>query len=234
MNKLTVIAGGTSQLTEDLVSNISARSLIVIGRNKPSFDCRFILCDLDKSIDKKTTDLLMAEVGNNNVESFVWLVGSYKKIKITEKGFFDEVIRQFNLSTMNFLKICLELSSCMRRSQTSVVAISSTLAHRPSALSIPYNLGKASMIFLCRNLALELGAFGVRFNTISPGPFYSQMSKDLFDDSNKMTTILKRIPLSRPVSSSTVTSLVSYLLSDSSRDITGQDFIVDGGNTIGF
>lgn len=82
-------------------------------------------------------------------------------------------------------------------------------------------------------MALELGANKIRVNSISPGLFKSEiteslMKKDWLNNVAKKTVPLKDYGTSNPA----LTSVVRYLIHDSSEYVTGNIFIVDAGVTL--
>ncbi|CAK8576219.1 unnamed protein product [Lathyrus sativus] len=96
-----------------------------------------------------------------------------------------------------------------------------------------YACSKAGVNMLTKVMALELGAYKIRVNSISPGLFKSEiteglMKKDWLNNVAKKTVPLKDYGTSNPA----LTSAVRYLIHDSSEYVTGNIFIVDAGVTL--
>lgn len=92
-----------------------------------------------------------------------------------------------------------------------------------------YGAAKAGIIQLSKYYASYLGPYNINVNTITPGPFPSdlvQMSTDFIKEL-KEKTCLKRIGFSEDLAGAFV-----FLASDAADFITGQNLIVDGGWTI--
>lgn len=96
-----------------------------------------------------------------------------------------------------------------------------------------YNTAKAGVEHLTACLAVEWATRGVRVNAVSPGYFMSEMTRQ-FTDSNPdlRDGWLARVPMGRMGEPTDLDGLVAFLASDSSRYITGQAVVIDGGYTL--
>lgn len=94
-----------------------------------------------------------------------------------------------------------------------------------------YGASKAAIESYTRNTAKDLGAKGVRVNSIAPGFIDVDMSDDmrrLYEDPQSPT---RRLALKRLGSADEVAAVVAFLLSDKASYITGTNLLVDGGMT---
>ena len=88
-----------------------------------------------------------------------------------------------------------------------------------------YNLTKAAIIHMTRQLAGELGA--TRVVGVAPGLIvtdFAQMLVDNFGD-----TLAKRLPTKRLGQPQDIANLVAFLASDLASWITGETYVIDGG-----
>lgn len=90
-----------------------------------------------------------------------------------------------------------------------------------------YSASKAGIIGFTKSLAKELGHFGVRVNAVAPGLIESAMVRNIKPEI--LEQYLKVIPLKRLGTADEVADVVSFLLSDAAKYITGQTIVVDGG-----
>jgi NAD(P)-dependent dehydrogenase (short-subunit alcohol dehydrogenase family) len=92
-----------------------------------------------------------------------------------------------------------------------------------------YNVIKASVTGLTRVLARELGPFGIRVNTISPGAVWTERQIKLWYTPEFEKEVMTGQCLKARVLPSDVANMALFLASDGAEKCTAQDFIVDGG-----
>jgi sorbose reductase len=95
-----------------------------------------------------------------------------------------------------------------------------------------YNTSKAAVAHLAKSLAVEWAGSGIRVNSIAPGYFLSQMTRQFTEQNPELAAgWISRIPLGRMGEPEDLHGLVVYLASESSSYLTGQDIVIDGGYT---
>lgn len=93
-----------------------------------------------------------------------------------------------------------------------------------------YNAAKAAALQLTYSLAVELGDHNVRVNAIAPGFIDTAMTQWVHDTPGALDLALQNVPLHRIGSPIEVFGAVYFLLSESSRYVTGSFISVDGGS----
>jgi NAD(P)-dependent dehydrogenase (short-subunit alcohol dehydrogenase family) len=94
-----------------------------------------------------------------------------------------------------------------------------------------YNTSKAGVIELTRSMALEL-APEIRVNAVCPGWILTPMQKAEYTPAMRQAFAAK-IPLRRLGRPEDVAALFAFLASDDAAFITGQHFVIDGGEITG-
>jgi glucose 1-dehydrogenase len=87
------------------------------------------------------------------------------------------------------------------------------------------------MKMFARNLAVELAPFGITINNVAPGAIETPINTKLLNNPEKLSALLKNIPLGRLGQPSDVAAIVAFLASADADYITGATFFVDGGLT---
>jgi NAD(P)-dependent dehydrogenase (short-subunit alcohol dehydrogenase family) len=123
----------------------------------------------------------------------------------------------------------------------AIVMTCSVNARLPDPAVLDYSAAKAGLAGFAKALSKEVGPHGVRVNTVSPGP----VATDLWLGSDGVAATVSEATGARPgdvekeaaAESATgrfswpaeVADLIVYLASDQAANITGSDFIIDGG-----
>lgn len=118
------------------------------------------------------------------------------------------------------------------RKHGAIVIISSIGGLRGSPMLGAYNISKAADMQLARNLALEFGGDNVRVNTIAPGLVQTDFAKALWDNPEILKTYTAHSCLKRIGQPDEIAGMAVFLASPAGAYTTGQNFVIDGGQTI--
>lgn len=116
-----------------------------------------------------------------------------------------------------------------RKGGGSIINISSISWHVKGAGYPAYATTKAAVVGLTRGLARDLGAHGIRVNTVTPGWVMTQRQIDLWVDDAAEIEIKKNQCLPAKLMPEHIAAMVMFLASDDSAMCTAQEFIVDAG-----
>ena len=116
----------------------------------------------------------------------------------------------------------------------SFINISTTYAGTGSGFVVPSAISKAGCDNLTKSLAAEWGKYGLRFNSIAPGPIYTEGAFSRLDPSGEFVkNVTNVLPLGRLGEKEELANLVCFITSDHMSWITGQIINFDGGETVG-
>ena len=107
-------------------------------------------------------------------------------------------------------------------SQAGIVALKDHLV---------YCASKGAVDQVTRVLALELGPFEIRVNSVNPTVVITDMSKHIWLDAQRKKKVLENIPLGKFAETKNVVDVIIFLLSEQADMISGAIVPIDGGYT---
>jgi len=112
----------------------------------------------------------------------------------------------------------------------SIVAMSSIAAVATHRYMAPYNVSKAGLEMLVREVADELGSMGIRANAVRPSLVPTDISAGLTAVPEIVDDYLEQMPLHRLGTTDDIASVVRFLAGPESSWITGVCISADGGH----
>jgi NAD(P)-dependent dehydrogenase (short-subunit alcohol dehydrogenase family) len=97
----------------------------------------------------------------------------------------------------------------------------------------PYGASRGGIRQLTMSLADDWGPHGITVNCLAPGWFRTDQNRVMYEDEEWVKYLSDRIPLKRPGQMNDLDAAVVFLAAESSRYITGQTLLVDGGISTG-
>ncbi len=115
----------------------------------------------------------------------------------------------------------------------SIVNISSVHGQLVAPSSLAYEMTKAAIIAMSRQMALDFGPIGVRVNCICPGHIVTERQAERWEENPSMLRFFdQHYPLRHTGVPDDIANAVRFLCSDEAGFITGHTMVVDGGMTI--
>jgi 3-oxoacyl-[acyl-carrier protein] reductase len=144
----------------------------------------------------------------------------------------DDYQKQIDGTLKGSFLMCKAVLPYMKRQNGGkIVNILTNLIHHPIVPYHDYTTAKTALLGFSRNLAADIGAFGINVNCIAPGLVYptdaSKPTKEEIRENLIAATPLRRIARPEDIAGS-----VLYLASPWSDFVTGQCLTVDGGYTM--
>lgn len=114
----------------------------------------------------------------------------------------------------------------------NIASVGAYLSYRPDAGQVvPYTTSKAAIVHLTRDLAAQWAGHGIRVNAIAPGSIETGMTETL--DAATQEKLIGNILLGRLGRPEELSGALALLVSDAGSFITGQTYLVDGGQSVG-
>lgn len=238
-NKTVVVTGGTKGLGLAIVDQLSGEgyTVIAIGRTlsedlekliQVSSNIKFISYDFFNTDDIKN-------LAKDITKKYGRIYGLVNNAALGNDGILA-TMHEADIEAM--LKVNIQapilftkylVRSMLLNQEGRVINISSIIASTGfNGLSV-YAASKAALAGFTKSLSREVGKANITVNTVSPGYMKTKMTEGLEGD--KLKSIVRRSPLGRLASVEDVSDVVSFLLKDSSKSITGSNITVDAGST---
>ncbi|RDH74626.1 SDR family NAD(P)-dependent oxidoreductase [Mycolicibacterium moriokaense] len=150
----------------------------------------------------------------------------------TDPDLFDATIA-VNLRAPALLASAVGKAMVEQGTGGAIITVASAAALAPLPDHYAYCASKAGLVMATKVLARELGAHGIRANSVCPTVVLTEMGKRVWGEEEKSAPMIARIPLGRFAVPREVSDTVLWLASDAASMISGVDVPVDGGYTMG-
>jgi len=143
---------------------------------------------------------------------------------------FDKILAS-NVKSNHWL--CnMVLPEMVERKDGVILVVSSVGGLKASTVIGAYNISKAADFALVRNLAAEYGPHNIRVNAIAPGLIRTDFARALWENPKTLAGATSTTPLRRIGEPEELAGVAVFLASRAGSFATGQNFVVDGGQTI--
>jgi 3-oxoacyl-[acyl-carrier protein] reductase len=233
MMKNVLISGSSKGLGQMLTSILrhEGYKVFTMGRT-PSADIDLVV-DLT---DKEATNVLLGTfLSENIIDILICNAGTGKMpFGITSKqDLLDYFYDKNFLTARNLVNACMPFL----KPKSLVIAISSIVALKDiEGAPKEYAFAKRELNKMILNLAAEQASKEIRFNIISPGNIYFSGSR-WEEISNEKPEFVQRmlrddVPLHNFITPYEIAAAIIYLSSENSRNITGLNLVIDGGQSL--
>ncbi len=241
--RVAVVTGASRGLGKAMAAALAEAnaSVVLVSRDIQALEsvagelaggARHLCCAADVS-DPAVVDTLAARVLNEfgRADILINNAGTVSRKTLGESPF--EEWRSVIATNLFGPMLCSKafLAPMVRQSYGRILNIASIMAHIAMPGRTAYCASKGGLVAMTRALALELAPHGITVNSISPGPFVTEMTQPLREDPVKNQEFVSKIPLGRWGRGGDIGPLVVYMASEASGFITGTDIVIDGGWT---
>jgi NAD(P)-dependent dehydrogenase (short-subunit alcohol dehydrogenase family) len=246
--KRALITGATKGIGADIARTFAAAGATLVLSGRDESDLAAVRSSLtgDFSVKVQTIAIDLAhpdgpdQLAGAAVEAFGGLDVLVNNAGIshpapavdTDPDLFDATIA-VNLRAPALLAAAVGKSMVEQGTGGSIITVASAAALAPLPDHYAYCASKAGLVMATKVLARELGAHGIRANSVCPTVVLTEMGQRVWGEEVKAAPMLARIPLGRFAIPREVSDTVLWLASDAASMISGVDVPVDGGYTMG-
>ncbi|MGH3327204.1 MAG: SDR family NAD(P)-dependent oxidoreductase [Streptomycetales bacterium] len=250
--RVAVITGGNrgigraialAMAREGVAVVISARSTDALAKTardveREGAECLPVGCDVrDEDSVRRMGDAVLDRFGRADVVvANAGVAGPTRPLhEITLAEWRDCVATDLDGAFLTFRRF---IPGMIERRTGSLVAISSMTGKRPLHGRTPYTSAKMGLIGMVRTLAVELGPYGIRANTVCPGAVTGPRIDDVvrrqaesqgISEDEVRRQFSEASPLKRLVDAEDVAAACVFLASERGAAITGEDLNVSAG-----
>lgn len=164
----------------------------------------------------------------NNIDILVNNIGIVNTVKLFTMTSMQEIKSEFDINFFAQMELTQYIARMMiRQKRGSIVNISSCAAIDGNTGMFPYVTSKSALIGATKRLAIELGAYGIRVNSVAPGLTDTDMANQM--DKKLEDTTINHVILGRKAYPCEIANVIAFIASDLASYMTGQIVRVDGG-----
>ncbi|EJL75461.1 SDR family oxidoreductase [Chryseobacterium populi] len=141
----------------------------------------------------------------------------------------DQIKETFNVNIISMIAFTRDFLPLMKKGGR-IICTTSVTAYRGSDHLIDYSATKGAIATFIRSLATNLAEKKILVNGVAPGPIWTPLVKETFDD---LSTFGKDNPMKRAGQPSEVAPAFVFLASEDSSFITGEIIHINGGDFVG-
>ena len=246
-NKVVLITGGSSGIGLETADRLSKEGYQIVSLSRSQQKIERALQEkpgMDKGVDFITGDISNpSDVENIKAtveKKYGMLHGLVNNAGVLTKGTLETIDPEawnhtlgVNLTGPYLITRAL-LPLLRKAGGASIVNISSVAGLKPGT-SLAYSVSKAGLDMFTRFLAGDLGPYKIRVNSVNPGLVRTHIHLDnkIVSDREAYESMLDkarpRYPIGNIGEPGDIAAMISFLLSDASKWITGSIITVDGG-----
>lgn len=171
-------------------------------------------------------------IGNkyNNIDILINNAGkqeilSFEKMSISS---FKSIVN----NNLNGMFICTKLAYKYMKNGSKILNILSVHHFKPRINKYHYDVSKAGINMLTKELALELACKNITINSLSFGAVKTNMNKEWLDNSKEVDKVISKVPLKILFEADEIARFAKNILDLFASYTTGSDFIIDGGRSL--
>lgn len=230
-DRRVLVVGGSRGIGKAVVQGFEgAGAIVTYAARSPMVDdstAQFIPTDIHS--EDAVLDLFsrIDEAGGLDVMINLAAINFAKKIEDIETSEWDDVL---SVNLRAAFIICREAAKRMKScGQGKIINVSSIAGrHRSPVAGVHYVSSKSGIIGLSKQLAFELGPYGVNVNVVCPSQTMTEMLETAMTPEER-EALANTIPLRRIATTKEQVGPIMFLCSDAASYITGAVIDINGG-----
>jgi len=196
---------------------------------KEKYNVRIYPVYFDARNDEEIKEAVKSITGlSRKIDILVNNIGSIQSVKLFHMTSMQTIKEEFDINFFSQMLFIQYISRIMLRNKTgSIINISSCAGLDGNNGMLEYVSSKGAMIAATKRLAIELGAYNIRVNSVAPGLTDTDMARNMKEDLVEET--LRKLVFKRKAKPEEIADAVLFFACDMSSFITGQVLRVDGG-----
>lgn len=242
--KVAFITGGGSWIGKE-IANVFSREgakIFIIGRDEEKLkqtqdeiqklggDIFYYVADVSQE-STVSNAVSQAILHYGKIDTLVQNAGIYP-FSMIDKMSLDDWKNVIDVNLTGSFIVTKSVCEMLKKKKTGRIIFVSSVAGEE--IGYPglshYTASKAGMNGFMRTAALEFAKYNITVNSIDPGNIVNAKAFNISE--TDMHAMLEKIPLKRVGQPRDIANLALFLASDESSFITGQNFVIDGGETI--
>lgn len=243
-NKVAIVTGGSGAIGRAICCRLAAEGAIVYVCGMTESKISAVVKEITGLGGEAYATKLDVTNEENIREAFKRIIDKHGKIDIlvTSAGgsareksniipdqdiaVIDEVL---NINLRGTMLCTREASKQMVKQKSGkIITLSSTIGVGGKVGFSEYAAAKGGVVLFVKSLAMELGKHGINVNCVTPGIVQRDQINQQQLERIKQTNYLNSYCTPEDIS-----NMVIFLVSEEANFITGQNFIVDGGRSLG-
>jgi NAD(P)-dependent dehydrogenase (short-subunit alcohol dehydrogenase family) len=247
-NKIALVTGGSRGLGKDMALKLAVKGIdVIITYHSKQQEAENVVAQIQQNGGKaaalqlntgdiksfvafitQLNEVLTNQFGASHIDFLINNagIGGYKPISEVTEDFFDELLNIHYKGVYFLTQKMLPLLN----DGGGIVNVSSGLTRFALPGSSVYAGMKSAIESFSRYLAKELGARGIRANTIAPGAILTDFGGGHLRENEQLQKVVSDMTaLGRPGEADDIGGVVAFLCTDEARWINGQRIEVSGG-----
>lgn len=244
--RVAIVTGGSKGLGKAMAGALAGAGASVVIVSRHLDEARAASAEIEAANERPCCLAVSADVANagNAARAVEETLAHFQRVDILvnnaginirgaiEAVTADDMRQVWETNVLGPWLMCRAVAQPMKAQKWGrVINIGSLMSVVALSERTPYATSKGAVAALTRTLALEWATSGITVNTISPGPFVTEMNTALYNDPERYQWFASRVPMGRWGQPEELAGAVVFLASEASSFITGANLMVDGGWT---